>query len=63
MQVCWFTASMSISLCSYSVELVCRPSKRFVVYFEVIDFLRMFVLHTDGATLLLKTIETGNGTR
>ncbi|GJN24404.1 hypothetical protein PR202_gb12142 [Eleusine coracana subsp. coracana] len=28
--------------------------------FPVIDFLRMFVLHPDGATLLLKTIETGN---
>jgi len=33
------------------------------VYFDlaVIDFLRMFVLHPDGAALLLKTIETGNG--
>ncbi|WVZ61723.1 hypothetical protein U9M48_011552 [Paspalum notatum var. saurae] len=28
--------------------------------FPVIDFLRMIVLHPDGATLLLKTIETGN---
>ncbi|ONM51171.1 transducin family protein / WD-40 repeat family protein [Zea mays] len=28
--------------------------------FPVIDFLRMFVLHPDGASLLLKTIETGN---
>ncbi|OEL28588.1 Phospholipase A-2-activating protein [Dichanthelium oligosanthes] len=28
--------------------------------FPVIDFLRMFVLHPDGAALLLKTIETGN---
>uniref|UniRef100_A0A0E0LGL7 Phospholipase A-2-activating protein n=1 Tax=Oryza punctata TaxID=4537 RepID=A0A0E0LGL7_ORYPU len=28
--------------------------------FPVIDFLRMFVLHPDGATLLLKTIESGN---
>ncbi|KAL6647131.1 hypothetical protein ACP70R_014568 [Stipagrostis hirtigluma subsp. patula] len=28
--------------------------------FPVIDFLRMFVLHPDGATLLLKAIETGN---
>lgn len=28
--------------------------------FPVIDFLRMFVLHPDGATLVLKTIESGN---
>uniref|UniRef100_A0A0D3GLU1 Phospholipase A-2-activating protein n=1 Tax=Oryza barthii TaxID=65489 RepID=A0A0D3GLU1_9ORYZ len=28
--------------------------------FPVIDFLRMFVLHPDGATLLLKAIESGN---
>ncbi|XP_062187090.1 uncharacterized protein LOC133890640 isoform X2 [Phragmites australis] len=28
--------------------------------FPVIDFLRMFVLHPDGATLLLKTVKTGN---
>ncbi|KAL6880418.1 hypothetical protein ACP4OV_011983 [Aristida adscensionis] len=28
--------------------------------FPVIDFLRMFVLHPDGASLLLKTIESGN---
>ncbi|XP_040381866.1 phospholipase A-2-activating protein isoform X2 [Oryza brachyantha] len=28
--------------------------------FPVIDFLRMFVLHPDGATLLLRTIESGN---
>ncbi|KAF0908304.1 hypothetical protein E2562_024718 [Oryza meyeriana var. granulata] len=28
--------------------------------FPAIDFLRMFVLHPDGATLLLKTIESGN---
>uniref|UniRef100_A0A0D9WV36 Phospholipase A-2-activating protein n=1 Tax=Leersia perrieri TaxID=77586 RepID=A0A0D9WV36_9ORYZ len=28
--------------------------------FPVIDFLRMFVLHPDGAALLMKTIESGN---
>ncbi|XP_062189711.1 uncharacterized protein LOC133892777 [Phragmites australis] len=28
--------------------------------FPVIDFLRMFVLHPDGATLLLKTMESGD---
>ncbi|XP_037485122.1 phospholipase A-2-activating protein-like [Triticum dicoccoides] len=28
--------------------------------FPVVDFLRVFVLHPDGATLLLKTIESGN---
>jgi len=31
------------------------------VYLAVIDFLRMFVLHPDGAALVRKTIETGNG--
>ncbi|PAN09362.1 hypothetical protein PAHAL_2G017000 [Panicum hallii] len=37
--------------------LMSWPAK---MMFPVIDFLRMFVLHPDGAALLLKTIETGN---
>ena len=40
---------------------VFSPTERWSVCLAVIDFLRMFVLHPDGAALLLKTIETGNG--
>jgi len=39
---------------------VFSPTERWSVCLAVIDFLRMFVLHPDGAALLLKTIETGN---
>jgi hypothetical protein len=44
------------------MEMVFCSSEIIVhLYLTVIDFLRMFVLHPDGATLLLKTIESGNG--
>ena len=44
------------------MEMISCASEIFVhLYFTVIDFLRMFVLHPDGATLLLKTIESENG--
>ena len=40
---------------------VFSPTERWSVCLAVIDFLRMFVLHPDGAALVRKTIETGNG--